>query len=131
MKTSANILLSIVLLLMPMVTVAQNYPRMNQADMQKQMQQMQKMQACMQNVDQAKLKEIQQRSEQVNTEIKSLCKSGQRDKAQKKAISFGMEMVKDPTMQEMRKCGEIMKGSMPKAPFMDQYKDNSSHHVCD
>jgi len=126
-----KILASILLLLMPMVTVAQNYQGMNEGDMQKMMEQMQEMQSCMQNVDQAKLKVLEQRSYEIEAEVKSLCTSGKRDEAQKKAISFGKEVAKDPTMQAMRKCGEMMKGMTPNMPFMDQDKDYSSHHVCD
>ena len=126
-----KMLASILLLLMPMVTVAQNYQGMNEGDMQKMMEQMQEMQSCMQNVDQAKLKVLEQRSYEIEAEVKSLCTSGKRDEAQKKAISFGKEVAKDPTMQAMRKCGEMMKGMTPNMPFMDQDKDYSSHHVCD
>ncbi len=121
----------ILLLLIPMIAAAQNYQGMNEEDMQKVMQQMQKMQACMQNVDQDKLKALEQRSKKFEAEVKSMCDSGKRDKAQQKAISFGMEIAKDPSMQQMRKCGELSKGMMPKMPFMDQDKDYSSHHVCD
>ncbi len=133
MKIAAIILL----LLIPTVSAAQNYQGMNKGDMQKMMQQMQKMQSCMQNVDQAKLKELEQRSNQLEAEVKSLCANGKRDKAQDKAISFGMKMMNDPEMQKMRKCGEMMKGmmptmpAMPTMPFMDQDKDLSSNHVCD
>ncbi len=127
MKISAIILL----LLMPMITVAQNSQNMSEEDMQKMMQQMQKMQSCMQNIDQAKLKALDQRSSQILAKIDSLCASGKRDEAQQTAISYGKEMAKDPTMQAMRKCGEMMKGMMPKMPFMDQDKHHSSHHVCD
>ena len=132
MKVSAIILL----LLMPMVAVAQNYQNMSEEDMQKMMQQAQKMQSCMQNIDQAKLKAIDQRSSQILANIDSLCASGKRDEAQAKAISYGKEMAKDPTMQAMRKCsemmsGEMMEGMMPKTPLMDLDKDLSSRHVCD
>ena len=132
MKISAIILL----LLMPMVTVAQNYQNMSEEDMQKMMQQAQKMQSCMQNIDQAKLKAIDQRSSQILANIDSLCASGKRDEAQEKAISYGKEMAKDPTMQAMKKCsemmsGEMMQGMMPKTPLMDLDKDLSSRHVCD
>ncbi len=129
MKIAAIILL----LLMPTVASAQNYQGMNEGDMQ----QMQKMQSCMQEVDQAKLKVIEQRSYQLEAEVKSLCAKGKRDKAQDKAISFGMEMMNDPEMLKMRKCGEMMKGTMPTMPaiptmpYMDQEKDSSSNHVCD
>ncbi len=121
----------ILLLLIPMIAAAQNYQGMNEEDMQKVMQQMQKMQACMQNVDQDKLKALEQRSKQFETKVKSLCANEKRDEAQKKAISFGMEMAKDPSMQQMRKCGELSKAMMQKMPFMDQDKDYSSHDVCD
>ena len=132
MKISAIILL----LLMPMITVAQNYQNMSEEDMQKMMQQMQKMQSCMQNIDQAKLKAIDQRSSQSLANIDSLCAGGKRDEAQAKAISYGKEMAKDPTMQAMKKCGEMMssemmEGMMPKTPLMDLDKDLSSRHVCD
>ncbi|MEN8262107.1 MAG: hypothetical protein ABFR82_01430 [Nitrospirota bacterium] len=127
MKISASILL----VLIPMVAAAQNYQGMNEEEMQKVMQQMQKMQACMQNVDQDKLKVLEQRSNQFGAEVKSLCTSGKRDEAQKKAISFGKEMAKDPSMQAMKKCGELSKGMMQKMPFMDQDIDRSKHHVCD
>ncbi len=121
----------ILLLLMPMVALAQDYQSMSEEDVQKMMQQMQEMQSCMQNVDQAKLKVLEQRSDQVEAEVKALCASGKRDEAQKKVISFGKEMAKDPAMKAMRKCGETMKGMTPKAPFIDQDKDRSSRHVCD
>jgi hypothetical protein len=132
MKISAIILL----LLMPMVTVAQNYQNMSEEDMQKMMQQAQKMQSCMQNIDQAKLEAIDKRSSEILANIDSLCASGKRDEAQQTAISYGKEMAKDPTMQAMRKCsemmsGEMMQGMMPKTPLMDLDKDLSSRHVCD
>ena len=132
MKITAIILL----LLMPMITVAQNYQNMSEEDMQKMMQQAQKMQSCMQNIDQAKLEAIDQRSSQILANIDSLCASGKRDEAQAKAISYGKEMAKDPTMQAMRKCsemmsGEMMEGMMPKTPLMDLDKDLTSRHVCD
>ncbi len=121
----------ILLLLLPATTLAQKYQCMNEQDMQKMMQQMQKMQNCMQNVDQSKLKVFEERSNEFEAEIKLLCASGKRDEAQKKAISFGKEMANDPSMQVMRKCGEMAEGMMPKMSFMDQDKDLSSHHVCD
>ena len=132
MKISAIILL----LLMPMVTVAQNYQNMSEEDMQKMMQQAQKMQSCMQNIDQAKLEAIDKRSSEILANIDSLCASGKRDEAQQTAISYGKEMAKDSTMQAMRKCsemmsGEMMQGMMPKTPLMDLDKDLSSRHVCD
>lgn len=118
-------------LLLPLVSSAQNYQGMNEADMQKMMQQMQKMQSCMEDLDQSKLKALEQRSRQLESEVKTLCADGKRDQAQKKAISFGMEVVNDPTMKVMRKCGEMMKDVMPKMTFTGLDKDSADHHICD
>jgi len=127
MKISATFLF----VLIPLVAFAQGHPGMSEKGMEQMMQQMGKMQSCMQNVDQAKLRMLEQRSKQFEAEIKSLCAKGKRDEAQKKAIAYGMEMAKDPSLQEMRKCGEMMQGMMPKMPYMGQDKGSSSHHVCD
>jgi len=128
----------IVLLLLPTAVLAQNYPNyqnMSEADMQQMMQQAQKMQECVQGIDQDKLNEIEQRTQELNDEIKALCAEGKRDEAQAKAIAFGKEMAKDPTMQKMSKCGEMYKGMGSQMSFMEQYqkedKDRSGHHVCD
>lgn len=124
---------TLLLLLVPMITAAQDYQGMSEEDMEKMMQAMQKMESCMENVDQSKLKILEQRSHEVETEIESLCADGKRDEAQNKALSFGREIAQDPTMKDMRKCGEAMKGMMPKMPFTDQNQDQdrSVRHVCD
>jgi hypothetical protein len=130
-----KIFVVILLLLSPTAVQAQNYQNMSEQDMQKMMQQAQKMQECMMNIDQEKLRKIEQRSKQLDAELEALCTAGKRDEAQAKAISFGMELAKDPTLLEMKKCGEIYQGMAPKLPYMEQYQDDaedrSNHHVCD
>ena len=131
MKMAAIILL----LLVPMAAGGQDHPGMSEKDMQKMKQEMEKMQSCMENIDQAKLKVFEERSNQLEAEVKSLCANGKRDEAQEKTIAFGQEMMKDPTIKAMRKCGEGMKGMMPKMPFanqgQDEDEDRSRRHVCD
>jgi type II secretory pathway component PulJ len=123
MKLSAVILL----LVMPTLAVAQNYPGMNGVDMQK----LQEMQSCMENVDQDKLKALEQGQNQFEAEVKSLCASGKRDEAQKKAVSYAKEMMSNPAIQALSKCGEIAKGMMPEMPYMNLAKETSSQHICD
>ena len=120
-------------LLLPVTVFAQNYPGMGEGDMQNMMLQMQKMQACMQGVDQSKLQQLEQQARQVETEVKALCNSGERDNAQHEAVSFAREMLDNPDIQKVMKCGEQMRGMMPQMPFMDQASntDPSSNHVCD
>ena len=119
------------LLLTPVVCLAQNYQGMNEEDMQKMMQQMEKMQSCMEKVDTDRLKALEQKSRQMETEIKSLCDSGKRDEAQKKALSFGKEIANDRTMKTIQKCGEMMKDIMPEITFKGLDKDSMDRHICD
>ena len=93
------------LMIMPIIAFAQNYPGMSEADMQKMMQQMEKMQSCMEKIDEEQLKALEKRSNRLEHEVKALCDNGKRDEAQKKAIEFGKEIAKDPSMKQMRQCG--------------------------
>jgi hypothetical protein len=117
--------------ILPAAALAQSHQGMSEQDMQKMMQQAQRMQACMQNVDQGKLKALERRSNQFKAEVDALCAKGERAKAQAKAMSFGREISSDATMKEMRKCSAMMKGMMPKMPFMEQHEKGSKGHICD
>ena len=97
------------------------------------MQVMQEVQKCMANIDQGKLNKLQARSEKINQEINALCTQGKRDKAQKRAMAFGKEIASDPTMQQMRKCGEMAQGALPMEGMVETYdeKEYANRHVCD
>ena len=129
MKTSVIFFL----LLLPVTVFAQNYGNMNKADMQNMMQAMQEVQKCMAGIDEAKLNELKKSSEQTKEEIDTLCAQGKRDKAQQQAMAFGRKMASDPTIEQMRKCGEIAQGALPMTGMADIFeeKDYSSRHVCD
>jgi len=116
--------------LLPVVTLAQQ-SSMNEQDMQKMMEQAQKMQACMQGLDQNELKRLEQSSHQMEAEIKALCADGKRQEAENKAMAYAMEISKDPTVTTMRQCGEMMKGVLPQMPFVNQDATSSSKHICD
>ena len=128
-----------ILLLMPVVALAQNYKGMSEEDMQKMMQQMQEMQACVENVDQAKLNALEQRARQMEADIKSMCAAGKRSEAQARALSFSKEISTDPTMKQLNECRAMMEDAMPQMPYMGQQnnpymsgeKDPSKSHVCD
>ena len=133
MKLSTTILT----LLLPVTAMAQNFPGMgagmSEADMQNMMQHAQQMQTCMQGIDQSKLQQLETQAHQVEAEVKSLCDSGQRDDAQNEAMTFAREMLDNPDIQKLMKCGEQMRNMMPQMPFMDQVNDeaDSVNHVCD
>lgn len=119
------------LMLIPILASAQNYTAMNEADMQKMMQQMEKAQSCLEKVDQSKLKALEQRSKKMEMEIKSLCANGKRDEAQNKALAFGKKIANDPSIKTMMKCTDSMKGMMPEISFKGLEKDSVDRHICD
>jgi hypothetical protein len=129
MKIPAGILS----LLLPVAAIGQNYPGMGGADPQNMMLQMQKMQECMQSVDQSRLQAFEQQANKVEAEVKSLCASGKRDAAQQQAVAFSQERARDPDAMKMVECTKTMSSAMPKMLVMDQYggSDDSDAHVCD
>jgi hypothetical protein len=126
-----KIFIMALLLAVPAAVSAQNNQVMNQADVQNMMQQMQKVQECMQSIDQSQLEELQKRSEQASSEIDALCAAGDRAKAQKKAIAFAKEAATFPAMKQMQKCGKLVQGELPGMPTNFEQKDFSETHVCD
>lgn len=100
---------------------------MPQMDMQK----LQQMQQCMENIDQKQLQAMEKQQQQFEAEIKPLCKSGKRDQAQQKAIEYARQMMKNPAIKAMQKCSEIAKGMMPDMPVMEMEEELDSQHVCD
>lgn len=128
--------LAFLLLLIPATLLAANPPVMNQGNtqnMQNMMQVMQQVQECMAGIDQSKLQELQVRSEKMSEEIEGLCSKGNRDKAQKTAISFGKEIASDPTLKQMQKCGEMAQGALPMMGTVETFdeKEYANKHVCD
>lgn len=117
--------------LLPLAAAAQTYQGMSEAEMKKMMQQAQQMQACMAQVDRAEVDALKTRSDRISKELKALCAQGKRDAAQRKAMAYGKEMAGDPTVQTMRRCGELMKGAMPQMPYTGHAKTDDKGHVCD
>ena len=125
-------LTTILLLILPAISTAQNYQNMSEADMQKMMQQMQQAQACMAGIDQSELKKFEQRANQLESSVKALCASGKRDQAQQEAMAFGKEVSSTPTMKKMRECGKMMEGAMPGMPTPQDYaSEDDNQHICD
>ena len=94
---------------------------------------MQQVQKCMAGIDQTRLNELKDSSEQIKQKIDTLCAQGKRDQARKEAMAFGRKIGSDPAMQQMRKCGEIAQGALPMADMPDFYdeKNDNNRHVCD
>jgi len=124
-------LIMAVVLLFPVALAAKDYQGMNQADVQNMMQQMQKVQECMQGIDQSQLDQLAKRSDQVSREIDQLCATGKRSEALKKATAFAREAAQNPALQQMQKCGEMAQGPIPGMPESFAQGDYSEKNICD
>lgn len=118
------------LALIPIAAHAQ-YPNMTEEQMQKMMEQAQKMQACVSQIDPAVMEKMAKQGEALQAEISALCKSGDRDGAQERAMAYGKEIMNDEGMQAMKKCGEEMAQTMPQMNFAKDDGDKKQGHVCD
>jgi len=126
-----NIMLCL-LALTPIHATAQDYPDISKLGMnQMSMQKIQAMQTCMASVDQKQLQSIEPLQAKLDSEIKPLCRSGQRNEAQKKAMTYVKKMMNNPAIKAMQKCGEIAKDIIPEMPFMEMVKETGNQHVCD
>jgi len=126
-------MLAIFLLCLPTWLMAQN-----EAQMQQMMEQAQKAQACMQNIDRAELQDMASKVEKMEAEIKSLCVAGKRSEAQDRGMKYGLEMSQSAVAKQMRACSKLMSGALagmgssivPGMGFPDVDKMKSTH-ICD
>ena len=121
------------MLLFSSAALAASPGSMDPAAMQNMMQVMQQMQQCMAQIDQSSLEQLKSTSERMTQEIDSLCAEGKRDSALETAIKFGKQIAADPTVQQMRRCGEMAQGALPMMDMVPDYdeQDYASRHVCD
>ncbi|RDH84090.1 MAG: hypothetical protein DIZ80_08130 [endosymbiont of Galathealinum brachiosum] len=126
-------LTGITFLLLSMTAFAQNPYVINDPAMQKMMKEMQKYEMCMASIQQSKFIEIQLLQEKFEEEVSPLCASGNRDKAQKRAIKFGKEMSNHPVFKQINKCSKLVISELAKEELdnMDFDYETSDTHVCD
>lgn len=122
----------LLLLLFPFTAFTAEVYKMDEEEMRIMMVQMQKLQDCMQKIDQNQITAAEQHAKRVTVEIKALCAEGKRDQAQARAIAFSKKLVKTPALIELKQCSEISTGMAPMIPLLDQYKpDNfTQYDVC-
>jgi len=118
-------------LLVATYSFAETPQPMSQNGMQQLMEKMEKIQQCMAKVGESEMKALETRSKQFRTEVKSLCDSGKRDSAQKKAIIFSKEMMKSPTIKTLKGCAEEMGDIVSKITVPDYADKDSNSHICD
>lgn len=94
------------------------------------------MQKCLGKIDSSAMERLSEQNKAFEAEIEALCKADNRDQAQSKAISYDQQMLADPVVQAMKKCGEDISGLL--ANIVDGQDENSveqmekrSRNVCD
>lgn len=107
--------------LLPLITYAQNSPfGQPGGNAQQMMQQMQKMGACMADIDQDALDELSKQAQAVNDEIEALCKRGDESAALSRALEFSREMRDEPLLKKVQECtkgmAQMMAQIMPVNP---------------
>lgn len=116
--------------LFPLMSFAQSDLNMS-ADMQDLLQQAQKAQACMKDIDQSQFETLEQEGQKMRANIKSLCSAGKRNEAQQQAISYSKEMMSKPEIKKIKKCSDMLRGMMPELPFGNFEEKYKNQHVCD
>lgn len=118
----------LILCLLPVSVFGQGgMPPMN---MEKMMEQAEKMEQCLQGIDERALDQFSARSEKIEAEIRTLCRAGKRSEAQRVAIDFGREVAASKEMQKLRECASIMRG-MGGATPLPTPKELERRHICD
>jgi hypothetical protein len=102
------------------------------AAMQRMMEQMQVVQACLAKADQNALAELRTKGETMAAEMKAMCAAGKRDAAQAQTLEYAREMADSPVVKSLAECGDIVK-SMLALPFASAAAapGENSPHVCD
>ncbi|MDG6773285.1 hypothetical protein QCB45_02990 [Thiomicrorhabdus sp. ZW0627] len=114
--------------------LAENMSSLDNAHMQQMVHQMNKMQQCLQEIDEIELQKNQAHLNQIENELRDLCGAGKREEAQEKALEFSKEMQNSKTFTRIQACSKEMQqqGFMPKFPTLElDEQGKSTGHICD
>ena len=103
----------------------------DEAQMRQIMEQAQKMQACMAEVDQKALENLRVEGEAMGEKVSALCAAGKRDKALSAIIAYSKKIANSPGLKEIRECSESLGGIKfgVSPPMLEDIE--KSGHVCD
>lgn len=93
--------------------------------------QAQQIEQCMTQANTTVMQDLHERGERISAEIESLCKSGQREAAQAKALAFGHEMADSPVMASLQECAGALGALLPAALASFQGNSSDAMQVCD
>lgn len=122
--------------LFPLLVSAQqnpdiNIPDMDSNSMQKMMQSMKKVQACMDKIDKKDIKALEHESDSFEKKVSQLCAAGERDKAQAMALSYSKKMMNNATIKAINHCSKMMEGVPLPQGINTHEQDDKNTHICD
>lgn len=93
-------------------------------------------QQCLDDIDQSAIERLSARSAAFDAEIEALCKAGERELAQSRAILYSQQLLADPVLQALQQCGKDINALLPVVitePDADETGQAVSQmpHVCD
>ena len=89
------------------------------------------MENCMRQIDYQELALMEQKSMQLETEMRAHCNNGEEDKAKDLAVNFSEEVMNSNTMQAMKKCAAMMPGMEDQLNVPDFRQEVEQHSICD
>lgn len=95
------------------------------------MQNMAEMQNCMMQIDYQELAQMEQKSMQLETQMRDHCAKGQEDAAKTLALEFSDEVMNSNTMQAMKKCAAMMPGMEDQLKVPDFRQEIEEKSICD
>ena len=123
-KCSMPKILLLSVLCMPLALYAQD-EQMSDEQMQQMMENAEKTQDCMAQMDRGAMAALAAKGEKVIAEVQNLCSAGKRDEAQKIAIEYGKEVASSREMQAIQQCGGMA------ASILMTGQGDKAGHVCD
>lgn len=107
---------------------------MDEAQMEKMMQQAQAAQSCFEGIDESYFKKLEKEGLQMQKDIEALCKAGKSKEATQKGMQYSLKMYKDPQFKQIQKCAKMMEGMMPvTSPYVPiaEGENGKSVNVCE
>lgn len=93
------------------------------------------LQVCFSRVDQEAIEQLQKRSNQFATDLRSLCFSGKRGEAEKESMAFYSNMMDIDTVKQVKACGDEIPPSLKpllSIPLdLSQFERHEGRHICD
>ncbi|MFO7579416.1 MAG: hypothetical protein R6W74_04290 [Nitrosomonas halophila] len=91
-------------------------------------------QQCLDDIDQSAIERLSARSAAFDAEIEALCKAGERELAQSRAILYSQQLLADSVLQALQQCGKDISTLLPiviMAPDEIGQAASQLPHVCD